>query len=152
MSNVSGAKIGFGVQFEFGDGESPEGFTKVAEVTNVSGAPSFQRGSVRVTHTDSPDRWHEEIAGLTEGSTVTITMNFLPGHASQDGDTGIFSHSKDPNNRNYRVRWPMFDPEIVFQFLGHLESYDADTPIDDRMTATATFKIAAAPFLGPLVT
>ncbi len=134
---------GMGVQFETGDGASPEVFTKVAEVLSVGG-PTVNRDVIEATHTDSLDNYKEFLSGLTDGGEVTVTMNFLPGDGTQDESTGLMGDFLVQTLRNYRIAFPT-SPVVNWTFAAFLTGFEPDAPIDDRMTATATFKLSAKP-------
>lgn len=141
---MTDAVIGHGVQFKTGDAASPEVFTAVAEVTSVSG-PTLARDPVEATHTDSTEAWREFIAGLKDGGEVTITMNFLAGNATQN-NSGLLGDFNSQAAQNYRITWPS-SPTVDWTFAAILTGFEPDAPIDDRMTASATFKITGKPTL-----
>jgi len=134
---------GFGVQFKTGDGASPEVFTPVAEVLSVSG-PTINRDVIEATHTDSLNNYKEFLSGLTDGGEVTVTMNFLPGDGTQDEATGILGDFLVQTLRNYSIVFPT-SPAVTWTFSAFLTGYEPDSPIDDRMTCTATFKLSGKP-------
>src|SRR3546814_10372592 len=76
------AKIGHGVHLARGDGASPQVFTNVAELIDLS-TPSMTKDQVEATHTDSTDGFREFIPGPTDGGEFSATMNFIPGNATQ---------------------------------------------------------------------
>lgn len=136
---------GFGVQFKTGDGASPEVWTAVAEVLSVGG-PTLNRDVIEATHTDSLNNYKEFLSGLTDGGEVTVTMNFLPGNATQDESQGIMGDFLVQSLRNYQIVFPT-SPAVTWTFAAFITGFEPDAPIDDRMTVTATFKLSAKPTL-----
>lgn len=132
------AAIGHGIHFARGDGDEPEVFTNIAEVYQVT-PPSLSRDPVQATHTDSPDAIHEYIAGMGDAGEASITMNFLPGHATQgDSAGGLMNDWRTSHVGNYRITFPA---GTTWTFRGMVTGFETDAPIEDRMTATATFKV-----------
>lgn len=136
------ARIGYGTLFKSGDGGSPEAFTTLAEVTNIT-PPGMSRDTVDATHMESPDAWREFIAGLKDGGEVSVEMNFIAnGNAavmmaelSLDGPSAV------------KNRQCVFPNGSIFAFAGILTGYEPEAPIDDKMVATATFKVTGKPTL-----
>jgi len=79
----SRANSGFSCYFQIGDGDSPEGFTTLAEVVDVPGISESQFIE-EVTHMASPNGKVEKIAiGLSEQAPFTLPMNFVADDANQ---------------------------------------------------------------------
>lgn len=142
---VTEALIGLGVHVARGDGASPEVFTDIAEVIDVS-PPSMTKDQVEATHTDSPDGFREYIPGLKDGGEFSLTMNFLPNNATQNNTSGglLNDFINETSSRNWRIQFPG-SPFTYWTFKATVIGYEPATPIDDRMTAVVTFKVAGAP-------
>lgn len=143
------ATIGFGVTLSRGNGASPELFTDIAEVTDISG-PGLARDAVEVTHTASPNRWREFISGLKDGGEVSLTMNHLPNNATQaaasGGLVGEFATTDGDTPSNYRLSFPT-SPAVLWTLPCIVTAFEPATPIDEAMAATATFKVSGEPTL-----
>lgn len=132
----------FSTTFKVGDGATTEAFTAVAEVHNISG-PSISRDSIETTHHGSTAGFREYLPGLRDGGEVTIDLNWDHGSGANhsalynDIDTGTA-------NGNYQVEFP---DATVFEFSGHVTAFDVTAPIDDRLTASVTFKVSGQPSL-----
>lgn len=142
---ATNALIGLGIQLARGDGGSPESFTAIAEVLNLS-FPSLTKDQVEATHTDSPDGFREYIPGLKDGGEMTATMNFLPNNATQNNTSGglLNDFINQTTPRNFRITVPG-SPQTTWTFLATVTGYAPATPLDDRMTLDVTFKVAGAP-------
>jgi hypothetical protein len=132
------ARIGYGTTFTVGDGGSPEVFTELAEVTNVTG-PAVVRETHDATHMGSPNRYREFVAGLVDGGEVTVDMNYVAG-----GATEILLNAclEQVAARNYRITTPNTE---VLAFSGFCTAKSAAIPLDDLMTLSATFKVSGDP-------
>ena len=143
---MTGAKTGLGIIIGVGDGASPEVFTPFAEIKGVSG-PSISKNMIEATHSESPDGWVENIAGLLTAGEVTFEMNFLPLDASQDGATGALAIIQERVNRNYQILIPT-SPVTPWVVPGQLSGYDPSMPFDDKMTLAITLTPSGKPTLG----
>jgi len=132
--------IGVGMQFKIGNAASPEVFTAVAEVTGITG-PGYSRDSVDATHTDSPGLRREFLPGLSDEGEFSFTLNF--GSASY---TVLNAEKAKTTPTNYQVLFPT-SPTVTWTFAGFMTGLEAAAPIDDVMSATATFKITSVPTL-----
>lgn len=134
----------FGTKFMVGDGAEPEVFTAVAEVHDISGL-SVSRDSIEVTHHGSQDGFREYLPGLKDGGEVSIGLNFDP---TETTHTALFSAitGGQTANTNYKIEFPDSGGSS-FSFSGHVTGYDVTAPIDDRLTATVTFKVSGKPSL-----
>ncbi|WP_447411788.1 phage tail tube protein, partial [Clostridium perfringens] len=67
--------------FAIADPATPTNFVDVGEVTSIT-PPSDTDDMVDATHTQSPNRTREFIAGLTDPGECSFEMNFVPGSPS----------------------------------------------------------------------
>lgn len=142
---VTNALIGYGVHLARGDGASPEVFTNIAELTDLS-TPSMTKDQVEATHTDSPDGFREFIPGLKDGGEFTATCNFLSSNATQGNASGgaLNDFINETTTRNWRISFPG-SPTVTWTFKAVITGYNVITPMEDRMTLELTFKVAGAP-------
>lgn len=88
--------IGYGTQFEVGQGDSPETFVAVGEVTSIDKLVELTTDVKEVTHLRSEDATKEKIAALSDASAVRISGTFVPGrgeHLEAGGDGFLTGHS-----------------------------------------------------------
>lgn len=138
---MSDAKLGYGSRFFMKKLANSTVLTKCAEVTGVS-LPNEQVAEVEVTHFESPGRTREYIAGLNDAGEITIGMNYLPG---SDTDDMIVAAKADGAVRTMRVTVPDgTENGQFFTFPGFVRGYERDVPIDDKMTAQVTIRIAGS--------
>lgn len=133
----------FGTLFQRGNGGTPETFTTIANVTNISG-PARTRETIDVTAHDSPDGWMEFIGGLKDGGEISLDINYDPSEATHalDGDFD------DEFPRNYRiVILPGTEDEHTWDFKGILTELSDEFPYDDKMGRSMTIKVTGKPVL-----
>lgn len=135
---TTNADIGFGTQFKRGDGNSPESFVAIAEVTGGM-MPDLSKDAVDATHHRSPNRYREFISGLRDGGEIEVVANFVPG--SSDVDDMFTDYNADAA-RNYQIVWT---DGSEFEFSGILIGLSMDPPLDDKMSVTMRFKVSGQP-------
>lgn len=137
------ARIGHGTLFQTGDDASPEVWTTLAEVVSIT-PPNMSRDSIDASHSQSPDGWREFIAGLKDGGEVSVELNFVPGGATYLALLAELNLSGPDALKNRRILFPDTSSLEMSAFLIDLPP---EAPIDDKMTATATFKVSGKPLL-----
>jgi hypothetical protein len=140
---MTNARTGFGTRIQMGDGGGTEVFTDIAEVTNVT-TPSFTRDTADATHHLSPGGVREFIGTLIDPGEVTVDMNWIPGDPTQDQTTGMLKAALDGIARNFRLIIPA-SPTVTWNFRGVVTAFSGTTPLDDRMTASATIRVTGLP-------
>ena len=133
---ASSAIIGYGATFAIGDGGGPETFTALAEVTNIT-LPNYTRDAVDVTHMTSDDTFREYIAGLMDGGEVQIELNFVPSASD------VLIAAIVAGLQNYQITVN----SITFTFAAVMTDYAPSAPNDDKLSASATFKVSGKPTL-----
>ena len=128
------AILGYGTTVFVADSSSPGVFTQIQEVIEVT-PPNAQVDDVEATHFISDNRTREYIAGLIEGGEAAIGMNRIPGSATEILLIGL---QVSGARVAVRIIWPN---NTIWEFIGHVKGYETASPIDDRMTATCTFKV-----------
>ncbi|RSU91499.1 phage tail tube protein [Sphingomonas koreensis] len=132
--------IGYGTLFQ--KKTAPDTYTTLAEVVEFE-PPEFARDSVEFTHMTSPDRWREFKPGLKDPGEASLTYNLIPGEADDDV---ITDHIESDGVDEWRVVYPN---GATLDFKGFATSHKHATPIDDKMTGAATFKLSGKPTLTP---
>jgi predicted secreted protein len=139
------AKIGMGTLLSFGNGQTPETFTLLAERVTISG-PGFSRDSLDATHMDSPNQWREFISGLKDGGEVTVEANYVPNDASQNATTGALALFNSGLTRNWKLVLPV-TPSVTWTLPAFITNFEPDIPLDDKMMLSITLKVAGEPIL-----
>lgn len=136
------AKIGHGTTFAIQTG-SPLDYETIAEVTNIT-PPNLARDAVDATHTASEEGWREFIPGLKDAGEVSIELNFVPGSDSTDLLMEAFNAAEPVT---CKITFPD-SPATEWTFAAIMTGFETEAPVDDKMTATATFKLTGKPTLG----
>lgn len=118
------------------------GFT--AQITGVSG-PSLARDAIDITHMGSPNKWREFMPGLIDAGELTLEVHFDPTEAP------AIAAAYDPATPTpLTITWP---DSANTQFVAEgafMTGYDVGDPVDDKMTASVTFKLSGEMnFSGP---
>lgn len=130
----------FGTELQRGDGESPEVFTAIANVTNIQ-APGLERETMDMTAHDTPDGWREHKGGLKDGGELELEVLYDP--ADHDA---LIADFDDADPRNYKLVFPT-TPAKTWTFKAILTGFQAEAPVDDKLTASLTFKVSGKPTL-----
>lgn len=131
------AMLGYNTTVFVADSSSPGVFTQLQEVTEVT-PPNFQVDDVEATHFTSTNRTREYIAGFIEPGEASVSMNRVPGSATE---ILLMALQTAGTQVMIRIVWPN---NGMWEFVGHVKGYETASPIDDRMTATCTFKVDGA--------
>lgn len=117
-------------------------FTALAEVTELT-LPETSRDSVDFTHFGSPDLHREFKPGWSDAGEAALTYNLVPGLAD---DAVIASHIATRAVEMWRINFPN---GAKLDFKGFATRHGRATPMDDKMTGSATFKVSGKPVLTP---
>ena len=130
---ASSAKLGYNTDFSIYNGST---YTEVAEVTSITW-PGYARDAVEATHLNSDDQFREYIPGLMDAGEVSIELNFVP--SASDVIVAALTAS---TIGQFKIT-AQGGVNVVFKAI--VTSYQAQSPVDDRMTASATFKVTGKP-------
>ena len=125
-----------GVTIQRGDGAGTEVFNLFPEVTSMSGLGKTNP-LVEVTNFDSTAK--EYIAGLADGTEVTLEANYLPADTQQQGliadvDAGL--------NRNFEILITDGTTPKTYAVTFTCLSWVLNPSYDDKNTISFTLKIS----------
>ena len=116
--------------------------TSVGEVTNVK-PYSGTAGTVEATHLSSTSGYREYIATLSDGGEAAVTVNYLPGDAT---DVLIRTAVTDRLVRTFKI---VFPNTKYIQSECFVTSYDpAGVVADGKMEMTFNVKFTGVPTYG----
>ncbi|WP_374648965.1 phage tail tube protein [Rhizorhabdus sp.] len=115
-------------------------YVTLAEVVEFN-PPEMTKDAVEFTHMSSPEGWREYKPGLKDGGETTLTYNLIPGEADDDQIADSFASDAV---EEWQVEFPN---GATLDIKGFFTSHSRATPIDDRMTGAATFKVSGKPTL-----
>jgi predicted secreted protein len=134
---VTTVTIGYDTEFAVASLLAPTTFVDLVEVFEVT-PPEAAVDQIRATHYKSPGRAHEFVPALTDNGSASVSMNYVPGSAT---DTLIRALLTSGDVVPMRITYP--NAETV-TFSGFVVAYSQTVPLDDRMTADMSVKIAGA--------
>lgn len=140
---MAGESIGWGAEAHLHDGGTPGALVELLNVFNLT-LPNPQVEDVEVTHYKSPGREREYISGLIENGEITIEMNYVPGSPT---DLLLTAAKASGEVRQMKIVVPTtvgVSQKWGFTFNCYVKGYERAIPFDDRLTATATVKVAGA--------
>jgi hypothetical protein len=86
------------------DGGSPATYSELAEVSNIGG-PNETSDEYDFTHLRSPGAYREFKQGFKDGGELPLTMNFVPGSASQTALLADYEATPSPV-KSRRIFYP----------------------------------------------
>lgn len=142
---MSNAMLGYGSVFQVQAENSPDNFVDMAEVISIT-PPTFSLDQIDVTHMQSPNRNREFISGLNDPGECSFDMNFIPGNSADDRLFELLNlPTGSTRTRACRISYPN---GVTWSFNAELTGYEPTVPVDDKMTATVTFKVSGAISVG----
>jgi predicted secreted protein len=137
----------FQTYLKVGDGESPEEFTTIAELRNVSG-PSLSADAIDVTVHNTPTPWRKFISGLLDGGEVSLDINFVPTNATHTAATagGLVKTMTDRTELTYKIVFPD-DSATEWSFPGIITAFEPSSDPADVLQASVTIKVSGPPTL-----
>lgn len=134
--------IGYGSTIRVGRGATPT-WTEIKLIGDIT-LPDEQVDEVEITHMKSPGRRRQFIAGLIDGGEVTVPMNYIPG-----SPTDVLLQELKASGEEVILEFTVTEGGTPEQYAAFLSGYARTAPIDDKMTAEATFRLSAQIVAGP---
>lgn len=141
---ASSAFWAYGSTLQIGDGASPEVFTSIAEITELT-PPSMERDDIDVTSNSSSDGYREFIPGMRDGGEVEFTANWLPTNATHDATTGVLSTFNDNAVHNWKIVLP--NTLATISFAGFVTAFETELPLEEQGKMTCTIKVSGKPVI-----
>jgi len=130
----------FGTLLKLGDGEEPEAFTAIAEVTELSG-PGMSLEPLELTHHESTGAWKEFTGGLLDGGEISLSVNFLPTNSTH---TGLRDVMVSRVARNFQLVFPD-SAATTWQFAALVTGYEPKEPVGGKLSADIKLKLTGQP-------
>lgn len=140
---MPGESIGWGAEVRVHNGQTPGGLVELEGVFNMT-LPNPQIEDVETTHYKSTNREREYISGLIENGELQIEMNYVAGSTT---DLIISSFRAANQTRQMQITVPTtvgVTKKWTFTFNCYVKGYERAIPLDDRLTAVLTVKVAGA--------
>lgn len=139
---MSDALSSQGTYISYGDSASPNAFTEVGEVSSISG-PTPDSEEIDVTHLRSVGGFREYLQSFKDGGELSVTANYLPGNATQDGATGVRSLFLSGAIRGWKINLP--DGLSNTQFDAYVKSVGMTASVGAKLEFTFTLRVTGAP-------
>lgn len=133
---------GFGTTLGRSNMADPAVFTTLAGITNISG-PGVSREVLDTTAHDSPDGYREFKGGVKDPGEVSLDVNYDP----KVHDVWL-DDLDDDEPRDYMITYP---DGSTNEFKALLTAFEPSAPFDDKLSASATFKVTGKPTSTPAV-
>jgi predicted secreted protein len=139
------AKLGKGTLLKVGDAGSPETFTTIPEILEISGTPGGTPDEVDVTNHDTTGYWRETLSGLITAKTLTVRANW--NKAGSSGNTALMAlqtQMEAGTTKNFQIVLPTTAAQTV-TFASRVMDWQVLTPIEGQMTCEFTLKSTGSP-------
>jgi hypothetical protein len=142
---MTAARIGWGGKVYLSTDGTEANLTQLSEVVDTA-FPQDQADEVDATHLLSPGRRKEFISGLIDAGSVTVTLNYVPG-----GATDLLLTAAKENGTTRKVRFEIPDDtgtgaiEWNVTTSCFVKQYAPDKmAAGEKITATAVLRITGA--------
>lgn len=133
------ARLGYGVKLRLGDGATPtETFAEIAEIKTLDDGDSAE--AVEVTNHQSPGRRKQFIPGLIDGDEISLTLNYIPGHATHSLAAGL--RGLVGVQRNFRLEEPGNSTGVQVSCV--ITNVGRSYPVENAMEMSVTLKKTGA--------
>jgi hypothetical protein len=130
-----------GVQLQMGDGATPENFTAIANLADVSG-PSLALDTVEVTHHGSQAK--EFAATLVDGGDVSFPINWDPAEATHKNTAGGLSYALlNKQLKDFKIVYPDQAGSSI-AFSAFVVGFEPDGPVTGKLSAKLKLRISGA--------
>lgn len=134
-ANISRFKV------RLGDSSSPPNYSDIEEVKTISGLGKTNK-LVDVTSFDSPTGTMEYIAGLSDGSEITISCLRVPNESPPTEQQKLIDAVDDGDTMPFEIAYTGATPEETFQFEGVCLSWKLSPSTTEANMVEFTVKIS----------
>lgn len=130
------AAIGYGSLFKVRTSTGPDVYTTMGEQASVT-PPGVSVDSIDATHELSPNAWREFIPGLKDGGEISADLHYVPVGTTEAALYGMVGTTQVCRN--------VFPSGAYVDYSAFITSMEPDTPIDDKMVMSMTWKLTGEP-------
>ncbi len=132
--------VGFGTLLKIGDGGSPEDFSTVLEVKDITG-PNRTVEFAEFTHQQSPGGYREYRPTFKNSGDVTFKCNYKPDDATQGAAvSGLEKDYDDKTLRNFQLEFPT-SPAATKSFHAYVSAVGTAAPLAGPLELNVTLRI-----------
>lgn len=132
----------FGALLKKGDGASPEVFTAIAQIGDITG-PDQKVDTIDTTTHNQANKYKAFIGGLMEGGDVKLPVFFDPANATH---TGLITTLEAGVLANYQLSLPV-SPAVKWSFAGLITNLGHTYKMNGAVMADLTVKVSGKPTL-----
>lgn len=145
---ASTGKVGLGTKFKVGDGQSPEVFTPVVNVTaiNLSGRSVEE---VDFTHLASTGGFREFRPGFKDPGEIKITCHYNPSDATLNGSTGLEAKLNSGATFNWQIDMSGAGFNYMLYGFGYVSGGDFTFTGEDPINFEVTIRVSGQIEEGP---
>jgi hypothetical protein len=128
-----------GTLLKIGDGATPEVFTTVAEVGDIT-LPNFGNEKEDVTVQTTPGRKRDYKVTLAKDATVEFPINWDPADSTHDSATGLKSLADSGKQANFQIVLP--DANLTtFEFAAIVDDFQPEAPVNGILKANIVLAV-----------
>lgn len=125
-----------GVTIGVGDAASPEVYTTITEVTEITG-PDGSASEIDVTDLSSSAKEYKR--GLPDNGSVSFTLMYIPSDTQHAQLRSDFDSSTE-QARNYRITFTD-SPATTWTFSAYVSTFSISNSIDGSLTASVALRV-----------
>jgi hypothetical protein len=134
---------GFGTLLKIGDGASPENFTAILEVKDISG-PSRSVEFAEFTHQQSPSGYREYKPTFKASGDITFKCNYVPSDTTQGATvSGLTKDFENKTLRNFKLEFPT-SPVATYAFHAYVAAIGPTAPIGGPLELNVTLRLTGS--------
>lgn len=134
-----------GTLFKMGDAASPEVFTTLGRVKDISG-PSMSGTVIDVTDQESADHFKEFIMGLLDAGEITFEINWNPALTTHGNTTGgVLWWFRTRRKGNIQLVFFTSAGTFTLTIAAIIPAFGPGSPMDGAQTSAVTFKLSGPP-------
>jgi len=131
-----------GTKLQRGDGASPEVFTTIPEIRDIT-FPPLTTDFVDVTNHDSVGDFEEVIPTIRRSGELVAEMNYLPQSATQNV---MLTDQAAKVKRNFKMI--MIDPaNTEWAFTAYVVGFEVTGNVEEAYNATLRLKVTGEPII-----
>ncbi len=149
--SVAIAQAAINTYLQLNNGGSPEVFSNVANVGDITG-PTWAGAVVDVTSHSTSNAWRQKIVTLLDPGTISTKCYFIPNDATSGGHQyllSIFFNRGLPTapqvQCDWRLSWPTVPSRTVLSFSSFISKFSITAPVASVLEAALELVLVGEP-------
>ena len=135
----------FGTLLQMSDGGTPDVYTTIGEIRDISGA-GVTLDMEEVTNQSSTDGWAEKIATILSADDISFGINYKPTGATHRLTTGLLGLQSNRTLRNFKLVFPD-GLSTNWVIPARVAKFTVNAPVRGALTADCTLSPSGKPTL-----